>query len=312
VARLIDVIKAKVFRRPLALCDGGDFDGISCAAIFLVKYPNGEVVFGGPTDVRRWWVRLIKWDFVADLPCPGKAKVRADHHVTNTPCADEEFYDPEAPCSALMAARALKLEDNDVVKELVRIAIETDTANLESEEARKLDIIARASNYQEKKLVAHVLSREGLKALERPEIKSILERGGRMAKLVEELASKIPVEEHLVIYSPRKLPISYRALTIRLEKRGARLVNVLVRLGYRTYRLYCGAPKEGGYDCTKVAIRLGGGGHRYASGATYKAPILSPSEGFERFIRAVKEYLGVERLRVYTLNTDLSVNWHEV
>jgi len=73
---------AKLRGRPIALCDVGDVDGLASAALFKKRHPEGVVILVGPSDVKKWWVRAFTWDFVADLPCPGKAKVRADHHVT--------------------------------------------------------------------------------------------------------------------------------------------------------------------------------------------------------------------------------------
>ncbi|WP_243669231.1 hypothetical protein [Vulcanisaeta sp. JCM 16161] len=61
----------------MALCDSGDVDGITSAALFLRKYPNGVVVLAAPSEVyRSWWIKRLFWTFVADLPCPGKVLIR--------------------------------------------------------------------------------------------------------------------------------------------------------------------------------------------------------------------------------------------
>ncbi|WP_252901292.1 Fis family transcriptional regulator [Vulcanisaeta sp. JCM 14467] len=274
--RFLTALWAKLINRPLALCDSGDVDGITSAALFLRKYPNGVVVLAAPSEVNKsWWIRWFFWTFVADLPCPGKVLMRADHHRTNKPCAKVEFYDPEAPCSALMAMKALNLENDSVANSLVKVAIETDTASISSEEAEKLDLAVRFASYPEKIFIARSLAVNGLQALSNQRIGKLIERGYRAKKLMLEIANRIPIKDIINIYSPIDLGISYRQLTIELQHRGAKMVNILLRLNRRTFRYYCGADKDSPYDCTRVATRLGGGGHKYASGAQYKSPFFN-------------------------------------
>jgi phosphoesterase RecJ-like protein len=275
---LFGVIAAKLAKRPVALCDAGDVDGIASAALFKRRYPNGYVELMGPTDVRRWWVKLVKWDFVADLPCPGKARIRADHHKTNAPCAEVEFYDPDAPASAVLAAEALGLLEDEVAKQLVDAAVQTDTANVTDPKVKLLDLAIRYADKREKLAAVEKLAQKGLAALEEEPLRSMAERGLEKDRLVAQIASSIPAEETLFIYSPTRLGISYRLLAIELEKRGAKFVNILVRRGWRTYRLYCGAHRDSPYDCAELARRMGGGGHKYAAGALIKAPLLSPGK----------------------------------
>jgi Exopolyphosphatase-related proteins len=283
--RLLDALYAKAAGRPLALCDANDVDGIASAALFLRRHPDGIVVLAYPTDVQRGrWVRWLRWSFVADLPCPGKADLRADHHVTNRPCAAKEFYDPEAPASALLALEALGLSGDPVAEQIAEAARQTDTANIVDEAVRDLDLAVRYASYGEKLLVARALAERGLKALEDPAIAALVERGRRLAAIVDAIASAIPPRRVLAVYSPVKLPISYRSLAIALQKKGAVYVNIFVRLGRRRYRLYCGAERGSEFDCTKIAMAMGGGGHRYAAGAVVKAPLLDPERPLRAFL----------------------------
>jgi len=288
---LFGVIAAKLAKRPVALCDAGDVDGIASAALFKRRYPNGYVELMGPTDVRRWWVRLVKWDFVADLPCPGKARIRADHHETNAPCAEVEFYDPDAPASAVLAAEALGLLEDEVAKQLVDAAVQTDTANVTDPKVKLLDLAIRYADRRQKLAAVEKLAQKGLAALEDEPLKSMAERGLEKDRLVAQIASSMPAEETLFIYSPTRLGISYRLLAIELEKRGAKFVNILVRRGWRTYRLYCGAHRDSPYDCAELARRMGGGGHKYAAGALIKAPLLSPGKPLHDLVALLKPRL---------------------
>jgi len=275
----------------LGLCDVGDVDGIVSAALFLRRYPRGVVVLAAPRDINKWWIRRIRWTFVADLPCPGRVFIRADHHKTNKPCAKLEFYDPEAPCSALLAMKALSLDDDPVARELVKVAEETDTARIISKHAEELDLAVRFANYDEKIYIVKGLSERGLAILNDHVVRGLIERGRAARDLMLKIAESIPIDDVLVIYSPVKLGISYRSLTIELERRGARMVNILVKMGRRTFRYYCGAHRDGPYDCTQIATRLGGGGHKYASGAQFKAPMTNP-DGLSILINALRQYLG--------------------
>lgn len=281
----MDALYAKLAGRPLALCDANDVDGIASAALFLRRYPKGVVVLAYPTDVqRRRWIRWLRWDFVADLPCPGKAELRADHHKTNKPCAAKEFYDPEAPASAVLALKALGFSGDPIAEEIAEAARQTDTADIKDAAVRDLDIAVRYAAYGEKLMVAKALARVGLKALQEPAIAQLVERGNKLAALVEKIASAVPPERVLAIYSPVKLPISYRSLAIALQKKGAEYVNIFVKLDRRSYRLYCGADRNSKYDCTEIAVALGGGGHKYAAGAVVKAPLLDPEQPLRKFL----------------------------
>ncbi|WP_243679052.1 Fis family transcriptional regulator [Vulcanisaeta distributa] len=241
---------------------------------------------------------------------PGKVLIRADHHRTNKPCAKVEFYDPEAPCSALMAMKALDLENDPIANSLVKVAIETDTANITSDEAEKLDLAVRFASYPEKIFIVKNLAINGLQSLSNSRIGRLIERGGYRAKrIMLKIADKIPIKDVINIYSP---PIdlggiSYRQLTIELQHRGgAKMVNILLRLSRRTFRYYCGGADRDSppYDCTQVATKLGGGGHKYASGAQYKSPFFNPGKGVETFINTLKAYLNVDRLEVLELARD--------
>ncbi len=308
------VISAKVRGKPTALCDIGDVDGIASAAIFLRKYPDAVLVLRAPAQVQRSrWLRLFTWTFVADLPCPPGAKVRmrADHHRTNSPCAEQECYDPSAPCSAILAARLLGLENDPIVRELVDAAVQTDTANVTSEKVRKLDMVIRYSRYGTKLKIARVLAERGIDAvLALPEAQQALEKAQNAEQTINTICEKIPAEEIIILYFPkgRKLDISYRQLNIVLQKsKNAKFVNILVRRGFRTYRLYCGADREGPYDCTVITKQLGGGGHKFAAGAQYKSSILKPGEGFTRFVSILKDYLKIEKIRVFVIDENLKV-----
>jgi hypothetical protein len=288
VLRPLAVLAAKLRGRPVALCDGGDVDGLVCAALFKRAYPNGAVVLGAPSDVRRLWVRAVPWDFVADLPCPPRARLRADHHKTNAPCAEVEFYDPDAPAAAALAVKALGLEGDPLAQQLVDAAVQADTASVTDRRVWMLDLAIRYASYGERLAAVELLARKGLSALDEGPLASTARRGLERHEIVRKIVERIPPDEALLVYSPRSLGVSYRLMVLELERRGSKFVNVLVRRGLVSYRLYCGAHRNSGYDCAELAARFGGGGHRYAAGATIRAPLLRRHKPLHDLFEAVR------------------------
>ncbi len=282
-----------IVRRPLGLCDSSDLDGIVCGALFKMKYPEGVLVLAPPSVVKSsQLVRLVKWEFVADLPCPGRARIRADHHASNKPCADEEFFDPSAPAAAVLAIKALGLEENPLAKRLVELAVESDTARLKTKEAILLSYAVKGADLQGRMFLARELARRGLKLLEDPRVLSWARRFEERIRRTNQLLERLPVREEAIIVFERDLGLAYRHLCIELERKGAKLTYVLVPKGLFTVRLYAGARLDGPFDASKLAKRLGGGGHRYSAGATIKA--IPRARALKAAIKVVAEEIGVD------------------
>jgi len=295
--RLSDIAYARIRGRPLALSDASDLDGMVSAALFKMRYPLGVVVFAAPVDVNRSrLLRSVEWLFVADLPCPGKAVLRADHHRTNPPCAKTEFYDPQAPAAAVLALRALGLEGDEKAETLVKWAVETDTANITSPEAMFLNDAVKGAGYRGKQYIASTLASLELgKALADQRLKEYAARFQEVRRRTEEWAERLPAGERSIVVFERDLGLTYRYLAILLERRGASLTAILVPRGLSTVRLYLGADAAR-YDVSVVASRLGGGGHAYASGALLRG--LPRRRAVLKALKALAEYLGESSLEV--------------
>ncbi len=305
-ADILRVVSAKLRGRPVALCDVGDPDGVISCAIFVRKYRDATVILRAPAQVvRSRWLKKVSWDFVADLPCPpgSKVKMRADHHKTNPPCAEKECYDPSAPCAAILAAKLLELENDEHIRRIVSIAVESDTANIVSEEAKLMDFAVRYADYKTKLKMVRLLAERDLKDFfNDPDVREAIERGLEAERIMNNIVQTLPDREIITLYFPKikDFRISFRQLNIKIQReKRAKFINILTRRGFRTFRLYCGADKDGPYDCTYIASRLGGGGHKFAAGAQYKAPIFSPGKGLEIFLKVLKEYLGIGRIELY-------------
>lgn len=296
IVRLASIVRAKLFKRPIALCDIGDLDGITCATLFKMKHPDGEVVLAAPYEVRRsWLLKAVTWDFVADLPCPGKALVRADHHASNPPCAVQEFYDPFAPAAAVLALKALGLDERASAVKLVQLAVETDTAKITSPEALALNDAVKGSKYRGKLRLIDLLASEPLEeVLSDERVRESIERYRSVREATEKLAAELPLLELFVAVFKGNQRLSYRYLCILMESRGARLTAVIVPKGF-SLRIYLGsATKE--LDVSKLALKLGGGGHPYAAGATIKA--FRKSKAISKVLSELRSFTGRESLDV--------------
>lgn len=308
--RVATILAAIVLKRPLALCDIGDFDGIACAALFKMTFPKGLVVLAAPSDVRRSpLIRHVSWAFIADLPCPGKALLRADHHDSNPPCAAHEYYDPSAPASALLALSALGLEGSERARRLVDLAIDTDTAQMSAREATLLNNAVKGSGYLGKLRLIKLLSERAVEeVLEDPRVRGVVNRYSRVVSLTEEFAERLPIKDHVIVVFRRRLPISCRYLCILLERRGARLTAAVVPRGLRGVRVYLGSSSPQ-LNVARVAEELGGGGHPYAAGAELSA--LSREKAVRRVLEALARHVRATELRFYLVEREGDVTVRE-
>ena len=301
--RAIDALKAHLTQRPLALCDISDLDGIVCAALFKMVHREGVVVLAAPSDVRRSpLLRRVRWSFVADLPCPGRALVRADHHASNSPCAEREFYDPSAPAAAVLAMKALGLEESEEARRLVQLAVEADTARIESREALLLNDAVKGSGYGGKLRLIDLLASKPLdEALRDPLVLKAAKRYENVRRATEELAAKLPVDEVFVAVFKRRMKLSYRYLCILMERKGSKMTALLVPQGLFGLRVYLGSSSPE-YDVSEIAEKLSGGGHPYAAGASLAC--LSRRRCTEKALAEIARYSGKKRLRVFVVEKD--------
>jgi len=295
------ILTAYTVKRPLALCDVSDLDGVVCAALFKMKHPEGAVVLAAPSDVRKSiLIRRVRWSFVADLPCPGRALVRADHHASNSPCADREFYDPSAPAAAVLALKALGLEGDERSRRLVELAVETDTARIVSREALLLNDAVKGLGYGGKLRLVDLLATKPLKeVLNNPFVLEAAKRFEEVRRATEELAAKLPAEEVFVAAFERGMKLSFRYLCILMERKGSKMTAVLAPQGFFGLRVYLGSSSPE-YDVSKIAEGFGGGGHPYAAGASLAC--LSRKKCAEKVLAEIAKYLGKERLKVFIVD----------
>jgi len=297
VLRLLRVLIAKALSRRVGLAHDGDVDGVVCATLFFKAYPNSTFLLIEPYEVRsssRWnWFNWFNWDYVADLPKPAKVKLYVDHHPTNMDSSP--FYDPTAPSAAQLAIKALSLQEDMEMVKLVELANECDTASITSPEAWELnDAVKGARGVRERVKLAKWLSKEGLKALERPEVKAWISVNRERRKRTSELADRIPLRSLVFVEVDEEVDASVRNLTITLENRGVNFVCVVTPHNGR-FKVHLGCRKDSGLDCAKIAAKLGGGGHRYAAASTVN--------DLNKALSLILQELGLKQTPIYRVSS---------
>ena len=297
--RFLGALAAKVLRRPLLLSHEEDADGIISAALYVRVNPRAKVVLAKPQEIRREaklnWLNWFTWDFVADLPCPRKVKVRVDHHKTNPPCASTEYYDPNAPSAAIMVLKVLGLNADEEARRLAEISVETDTGNIRSEDAWLLNDAVKGADYSSKVKLVYMLAKYGLRALEFKEVKEWIERNRKRREKSIKLIEAIPVRSLTVIEFDEDLDYSYRGMCIELERRGAEVTCIVVPRR-RGFKVYLGSRRGSKYDVSAIALKLGGGGHKHAAGAVVKGP--------DEVYKELKLMTGLKSIEVFEVGKE--------
>mgnify|MGYP000324197132 CR=1 FL=1 len=272
--KISSAIYAKLKGVKLGLSHEDDVDGIVSASLFLRKFPNSVLVLAQPTEIEKCdmcWYNWFTWDFVADLPCPSKVRIYADHHKTNVPKHVEILYhDPEAPSAASLVIKALELENDQLSREIVKVANDADTGNFLLTESILLNDAIKGTNYKGRLYLAKKLSKIGLKVLEDPNVRRWISINQKRRERASIIAEQIEVTPILIVEFEKDIDIPYRDLCIKLERKGASELCVIIVPKGKNWRVYLGASKESKYDCSTLAVKLGGGGHKSAAGATVR------------------------------------------
>ncbi len=304
--KFISALIGKIAKKKLALSHEDDVDGIVSASLYLIKYPNAQLVLAQPREIQRKysWYNLFTWDYVADLPCPKKVYLYVDHHKSNIPRGVVNFHNANAPSAASLAIKALNLEDNEIASTLVEIANDADTGRYELKETILLNDAVKGSNYNGKIYLAKKLAELGLKALDLPIVREWIKINQKRRERTLKIADNLPISRVLIVEFPKDLDLSYRGLCLELQKRGASDLCALIVKKGRLWRVYLGASRESPYDCSIIATKLGGGGHKFAAGAHVRSK--------ESFYRIIKVYLKQQKIPVFVVENEEVIREKEV
>jgi oligoribonuclease NrnB/cAMP/cGMP phosphodiesterase (DHH superfamily) len=296
IVDLLALLWARLRSKRTCLSHSSDADGIVCAALFF-KHVRGDgfVLLAEPYEIQRGgWINLFKWDYVLDLPCPPKAQVFIDHHKTSKPSprAKEAYHDPTSPSAAALALRAFKLEGDSVAQKLVELANECDTASITSDEAWDLNDAVKGAPRSKRARLAKLLSELGLEAFKLPEVQEWIARNRERRERTRQLADKIPIEDCVFIELDGDEDVSPRNLMITLEKRGVKVTCVVTSRDGK-YKVHLGSREDSYVDCSKIAAKLGGGGHKHAAGATV--------DDLKKALKVIAKKLGLRKVKLHVV-----------
>jgi bifunctional oligoribonuclease and PAP phosphatase NrnA len=241
--------------------------------------------------VRVGQIRAADYDTVVLLECAdvsrsgqegldGAFKINIDHHYSNTPYADINWIDPEAPAVGEMVfelSRFLGVRPTPEIAENLYCAIFSDTGSFHFSNttpralaaATELARLGASPNRVAEKIYYN----------NRPE--KILLLGRVLSSLVMTGGGAIAV---ITMHKRDTEALGLREVdtedmtTLARSIQGVEMVMFFKEMGPETYRV--SLRSKGSANAAKVAEHFGGGGHVHASGFTVHGP-------FERLIREV-------------------------
>ncbi len=272
-----------------------DIDGISCAALILLKHPDAEIHFLSVTEAQE---TNEEYDIVADLPKPKNAKINIDHHESNLErlksenrLSPQDLIDPTSPSAARLVAKYLGLESN-IAKEIVEMADMADTGHLD-EDLYKLDKVIKYYVRDEKMLrvLAEILSKKGRKFVEDKtfqelwkNVESKLTEGKKRIEKGLSQLKESKVKLALVLVSDDIPYFLAKDIAHLFLENGGYAIAVIYRdpnTGFK--RVSFRISKECKIQANKIAEEIGGGGHEKAAGAILNNVEYALARILERF-----------------------------
>ena len=141
--------------------------------------------------------------------------------------------------------------------------------------------------------LAKLLSELGLEALKLSEVQEWVVRNRERRARTKQLADKIPIEDSVFIELEDEEAVSPRNLMITLEKRGAKVTCVITPKDGK-YKVHLGSREDSDVDCSKIAAKLGGGGHKHAAGATV--------DDLNRALKVIAKKLGLKKVKLHVVS----------
>ena len=285
-----------------------DIDGISCAALFLLKYPNAEIKFLSVYEAEN---TDEEFDFAADLPKTKNSKINIDHHETNYVklikdgrISEKDLIDPAAPSAALLVMKYLNLESNKIAQEIVDIANKADTGKFDAK-TRLLDKVIKLNidNNEALRKIAEALAKFGKNYEKDPWLATQLRAAKEIMQRYESVINRtlrqlLSKKVKYAIFDATSIPFFMAKDLAQLFARKGGYLGVSVYIDPVTKSLRCSIRVSDSCNikANKITEKLGGGGHEKASGALIK----NISELIEQIIEHVEpnEFIAYVKVRV--------------
>ena len=267
-------------KRIIVATHGEDIDGIASLALILKVYPDVQVIFSRPADIKRVMMYI---DIVLDLPKPRNCGICIDHHESNYRelmkrgmLTDKDLVDPKAPSAACLVAKYFGLND-DVAREIVDMANKADTGRFD-EELVKLDLFIKTNISDKSELIwlAKKLSELGKAIFDDEEYREKLKKLGpvieKSRKVVEIAKSLAERGLKFAIFDATRVPyaISRAPASVFVKNGGFVAISFYIEpdTGRRKVSIRVG---EYDFKANEFASRFGGGGHRKAAGVVLRS-----------------------------------------
>ncbi|MCD6491031.1 MAG: DHHA1 domain-containing protein [Candidatus Njordarchaeia archaeon] len=257
-----------------------DIDGICCAALILLKYPNAKIDFLSVLEAKE---SLDYYDIVADLPKGKNTKANIDHHESNYKRLVEQnllttrdLIDPNAPSATRLLANYLDLTNNKIAIELVEMADLADTGNLD-DTLYKLDKIIKSNLKKPENLlkIAKILASRGRDFINDPWIQKewsvVSDYISRSIDYIKKLVNKaISRDIRYMIFDLRKRFPYFIAKDVAhefLSKGGLAVAVTYLDPDTQKSRISLRISNSCDIHAGKLAEKFGGGGHEKAAGS---------------------------------------------
>lgn len=275
----------------LALALMGGLLGKDVAIINRDPTPLPFSGFPELAGVRNGQIRAADFDMVVLLECAdvsrsgqegldGAFKINIDHHYSNTPYADINWIDPEAPAVGEMVfelSGPLGLRPTPAIAESLYCAIASDTGSFQFSNTTPRALAAATALARLGASPTRVA--EKLYYNNRPEkiqllgrVLSTLTMNGRGTIAVISMFKRDTESLHLKEVDTEDMTTLARSI------KGVEMVMFFKEMGPETFRV--SLRSKGCANAARVAEHFGGGGHIHASGFTVYGP-------YERLIREI-------------------------
>lgn len=231
-------------------------------------------------------------------PIDAYTRVRIDHHIGGEFYGEYDYIDTEAPATASLVYKLLKLWDekeiDPQIAECLYAGLATDTGffrysntNAEVFQMAKELTQLGADPYKTYTMFSERESLAKMKLISRVLDTLTLYEDGKVAGIVildrflRETGAQYPDTEGLVNF-PRSIEGVEVAFAL-IEKPDEGVFKVSLR-------------SKNGVNVARIAERLGGGGHRYASGCKIRAG--SVEEALQKLLHSIRQELVEEKVKV--------------
>ena len=284
-----------------------DIDGISCAALLLMVYPDAEIDFLSVTEAAE---TEKPYDIIADLPKSKNAKINIDHHETNLEklkkdnrLTSRDLIEPDSPSAARLVARYFNL-NSKIAREIVEIADLADTGHLDGD-LYKLDKLVKFYVNDDKMLkrLALILTKNGKNFVNDREFQILWENVSniinknmeKINRALDELLSK--KAKYAIVLLSDSIPylLAKDIAHMFLQKKG-RAIAVFYRdptTGRR--RVSFRISEKCNIEANKIAEKLNGGGHKKAAGAVLDNEDSAVSTVLEEFSKKDAVVIAIVR-----------------